>query len=122
MVLFFPKFRSQADQPTIVPNLESLTEMPKEPVEKPPPKTGRLKRSHTDPTDLLEVFRRRANLVAQQNDKKRVLPRRKNGCVEPYRPENGGCRCFDERSESNEGLVEQVKPLNPFIINASSFD
>ena len=109
VVLFFPKFRSQADQPTIVPNFESLTEMPKEPVEKPPPKTGRLKRSHTDPTDLLEVFRRRANLVAQQNDKKRVLPRRKNGCVEPYRPENGGCRCFDERSESNEGLVDQVK-------------
>ena len=91
-----------------MPSLEQLTEKPKQPGEKPPPESRRLRRSHTDPTDLLEVFRRRANLLEQQNNRNRVLPKRKYGCAQPYRVEDGGGHSFDQRRESNGAFIDKV--------------
>ena len=106
-VIFSYQHRFQGDDPTVLPFLEQVAEKPKETMEKPPPQSRPLRRSHTDPTDLLWVFRRRASLLAQQNNPHRALPRRKNGVVGPFQTANEGYS-FEAIPESSEGLVDKV--------------
>ncbi|XP_020619624.1 rho guanine nucleotide exchange factor 10-like isoform X2 [Orbicella faveolata] len=92
--------RSQGDplQPAVKPPLEQLVENVKEPVEKPPPHARPLRRSHTDPTDLLWVFRRRASLL-KQRVQQNIASSQSNECNEPYRVEND-----ESSSQIKEGL------------------
>jgi len=100
--------RSQADQPTVLPSLEPLTDTTEEPgTEKPPPHSRPLRRSHTDPTDLLWVFRRRASLLTLQNHQDVALPRRKNGFSGPYNDTNDDDSC-ETRRGSNDGLIDET--------------
>ena len=103
LILFYP-LRSQGDplQPTVKPPLEQLVDNVKEPVEKPPPHARPLRRSHTDPTDLLWVFRRRASLL-EQRVQRNLASSQSNESNEPYRVEN------DESSnQTKEGLNESA--------------
>ena len=87
-------------QPAVKPPLDQLVENVKEPVEKPSPRARPLRRSHTDPTDLLWVFRRRASLL-EQRVQQNFASSQRNECTEPYHVEN------DESSyKTNEGLNE----------------
>ena len=89
-------------QPKVKPPLEQLVDNVKEPVEKPPPHARPLRRSHTDPTDLLWVFRRRASLL-EQRVQQNLASSQSNEGDEPYRAEN------DESSyQTKEGLNESV--------------
>lgn len=85
-------------QPAVKPPLEQLVENVKEPVEKPPPHARPLRRSHTDPTDLLWVFRRRASLL-KQRVQQNITSSQSNECNEPYRVEND-----ESSSQIKEGL------------------
>ena len=89
-------------QPAVKPPLDQLVENVKEPVEKPPPHARPLRRSHTDPTDLLWVFRRRASLL-EQRVQQNLTSSESNECNEPYHPED------DESSyQTKEGLKESA--------------
>lgn len=99
-------YRSQGDQPTVLPPLEQLAENVKEPVEKPPPHARPLRRSHTDPTDLLWVFRRRASLLTKRVHQE-LVSNQSDGCNEPYRVENDG-KSYQTKPGTSEGLLDKV--------------
>ncbi|XP_078349665.1 uncharacterized protein LOC144634547 isoform X3 [Oculina patagonica] len=99
--------RSQGDQPTVLPPLEQLAENVKEPVEKPPPHARPLRRSHTDPTDLLWVFRRRASLLTKRVHQE-LVSNQSDGCNEPYRVENDG-KSYQTKPGTSEGLMDKTR-------------
>ncbi|XP_068728544.1 uncharacterized protein [Montipora capricornis] len=101
------KRRSQADQPSVFPCREELAERSQELAEKPPPHGRRLRRTHTDPTDLLWVFRRRATLLAHERNAGHGSPRRKYGISTPCYPEIDSV-CKEIPESTNECLDEKT--------------
>lgn len=93
-------------QPTVKPPLEQLVETVKESVEKPPPHARPLRRSHTDPTDLLWVFRRRASLL-EQRVQQNLASNQSNKCNVPYRVENDESS-YQTRKGLNESAMDKV--------------
>lgn len=93
-------------QPTVKPTLEQLAETVKEPVEKPPPHARPLRRSHTDPTDLLWVFRRRASLL-EQRVQQNLASNQSNKCNVPYRVENDESS-YQTKKGLNESAIDKV--------------
>ncbi|KAJ7370681.1 hypothetical protein OS493_030797 [Desmophyllum pertusum] len=101
------ELRSHGDGPTDLPSLEQLAEKAKESIEKPPPHARPLRRSHTDPTDLLWVFRRRANLLEHRVHHDDFASNQNNGCNEPYRAENDESN-DQTKQGSSDGLIDKV--------------
>ena len=93
-------------QPTVKPPLEQLVDNVKEPVEKPPPRARPLRRSHTDPTDLLWVFRRRASLL-EQRVQQNLASSQSNESNEPYRVENNESS-YQTKEGLNESAIDKV--------------
>lgn len=102
-------YRSQADQSAVLPTQEELAEKSHQLAEKPPPHCRPLRRTHTDPTDLLWVFRRRATRLAQEGNNNLGIPRRKLGVSALFHPPIDGT--YEEIPESTgEGVNEKVWP------------
>lgn len=103
----FWQLRSQGDQPTDLLSLEQLGDKGKEPAEIPPPHARPLRRSHTDPTDLLWVFRRRASLLAHRVHQDLTSNHNNGECNEPYQDENveGSCQT---KQGPNKDLSDKV--------------
>ncbi|PFX15145.1 hypothetical protein AWC38_SpisGene20647 [Stylophora pistillata] len=91
------KKRSQGDQSTELLSLENLPDGGTLEPEKPHPHTRPLRRSHTDPTDLLWVFRRRASLLAQRVHQDLASSGNTNECNEPFRDESVEENCKTEQ-------------------------
>jgi len=94
-------------QPTVKPTLEQLAETVKEPVEKPPPHARPLRRSHTDPTDLLWVFRRRASLL-EQRVQQNFASNQSNKCNVPYQVENDESS-YQTKKGLNESAIDKAR-------------
>ncbi|KAK2567662.1 hypothetical protein P5673_008515 [Acropora cervicornis] len=97
---------SEADQSAVLPTHEELAEKSHQLAEKPPPHCRPLRRTHTDPTDLLWVFRRRATRLAQEGNNNLGIPRRKFGVSALFHPPIDGT--YGEIPEStSEGVNEK---------------
>ena len=107
--------RSQGDQSTELVSLEHLSDKGTLEPDKPSSRTRPLRRSHTDPSDLLWVFRRRASLLAHRVHQDLASCENTN---DPYRDENveENCKAVTEQGFSKD-IPDKVNLLMTMAVS-----